>query len=202
MFEQVVQTAAVIASFKGFLYVLYLYRMNYFELFEIPIQLKVDPAAIQQKFYALSRKYHPDFFSQAGEASQAESLEKTALLNKAWKTFQQPDETIKYVLQLKGLLQDEEKYELAPAFLMEVMDINEEMMDIEDNPGHFPGLEKRVNELQTSIYEPVQQIVEHYKESIVTEKELLQVKEYYFFKKYLRRILDKMPAMRNIAPRS
>jgi molecular chaperone HscB len=175
--------------------------MNYFELFEIPLQLKVDAAALKTKFYALSRRYHPDFFSQSSEAEQTEALEKSSLLNKAWKTFQQADDTIKYVLQLKGLLQEEEKYELPPAFLMEMMEINEELMEAQENPDRLPVPDKRIAQLQDELYETVKPIVEHYKEDITTEKELLQVKDYYFRKKYLQRILDKMEAMRNIAPR-
>ena len=117
-------------------------------------------------------------------------LEKSALLNKAFKTFQLPDETIKYVLQLKNLIEEKEKYQLPPDFLMEVMDINEALMELE--PGadttEIPQLESRIAELETEIYEPVKEIVEHYKEGITTEKELLQVKEYYYKKKYLQRI--------------
>ena len=88
--------------------------MNYFELFDIPVQLKVNSASLSKKFFELSRKYHPDYFVSTREMrQQAESLEISALLNKAWKTFQNRDETIKYVLQLKGLLEEEEKYAAA-----------------------------------------------------------------------------------------
>src|SRR5688572_31008122 len=103
--------------------------MNYFDLFEIPVQLKVDTSGLTKKFFELSRKYHPDHFIRKGEEARAGALDRSALLNKAWKTFQHPDETIKYVLQLKGLLEEEEKYELPPDFLMEVLGINEKLMD-------------------------------------------------------------------------
>jgi hypothetical protein len=36
--------------------------------------------------------------------------------------------------------------------------------------------------IQNGIYEPVKEIVEHYQEGITAEKELLQIKEYYFKK--------------------
>jgi molecular chaperone HscB len=175
--------------------------MNYFELFEIPVQLKVDAASLKKKFYELSRKYHPDFFSQSTEAEQGNALEMASMLNKAWKTFQQPDETIKYVLQLKGLLEEEEKYELAPDFLMEMLELNEELMETDTDEKSLSALDKRIAQIQEDMYEPVKPIVEHYKEGVSTEKELLQVKQYYFRKKYLWRILDKMDAMRNIATR-
>jgi molecular chaperone HscB len=61
--------------------------MNYFELFDIPVQFKPDPVMVKKKFYELSRKYHPDFYSQSNGAEQAESLEISSMVNRAYKTF-------------------------------------------------------------------------------------------------------------------
>jgi len=168
--------------------------MNYFELFEIPVQLRVDKASLPRKFFELSRKYHPDFFVNGSGEEQTLALERSAMLNKAFKTFQNPDDTIKYVLQLKGLL-EEEKYELPPDFLMEVLEINEELMEPGENKSLIPNIELRITELQTEIYEPVKEIVEHYQEGATSEKELLQVKGYYYKKKYLDRIRKQLNGM-------
>lgn len=167
--------------------------MNYFELFEIPVQLKVEKTALPAKYFELSRKYHPDFFVNSTDHEKNEVLERSALLNKAFKTFQNPDDTIKYVLQLKELMQEEEKYELPPAFLMEVLEINEQLMDAEDDPVIKEKLSSAIHTLQSEIYEPVKKIVESYQEGITTEKELLQVKEYYYKKKYLDRLRKQLP---------
>ena len=165
--------------------------MDYFELFNIPLSLFVDASSIKKRFYELSRKYHPDFFSNTSEEEQSEALEMSAMLNKALKVFSNPEETIKYVLQLKGLLEEEEKYQLPPDFLMDVMELNEQLMDakMEGDEAKKTALKEQVANLQTEIYEPVKSIVEHYQEGITSEKELLQVKKYYFQKKYLARML-------------
>lgn len=168
--------------------------MTYFELFDIPVQLKINTAALSKKFFELSRKYHPDFFANESDEAQAESLDKSALLNKAWKTFQNTDATIKYVLQQKGLMEEEEKYELPPDFLMEVMDINEQIMDAEDD-APTKSLQQTLKNLQAEIYEPVSSIIENYKERDTTENELLQVKAYYYKKKYLDRIRQQLAGM-------
>ena len=97
--------------------------MNYFDLYGIPISLKVDPASVKKRFYELSREYHPDFHSQSTETQQNDMQQKSADVNRAYKTFQNPDETIRYVLKMKGLVEDEEKYGLHASFLGEVMDI-------------------------------------------------------------------------------
>jgi molecular chaperone HscB len=168
--------------------------MTYFELFDIPVELKVNTASISKKFFELSRKYHPDYFANENEEVQAEALEKSALLNKAWKTFQNQDATMKYVLLEKGLLEEEEKYELPPDFLMEVLEINEQLMDADDQLAKG-NLQSAIKTLQTEIYEPVEKIITNYQEGVTTEKELLQVKEYYYKKKYLDRIHQQMAGM-------
>jgi len=168
--------------------------MEYFELFEIPVQLQVPEGSLSQKFFELSRRYHPDYFIREGEAAQAIALEKSAMLNKAFRTFQRPDETIRYVLLEKGLMAEEEKYDLPSDFLMEVLEINENLMDT-DNSQANAALRSTINNLQNEIYAPVKDIVEHYQEGVTSEEELLQVKEYYYKKKYLDRIRRQLAGM-------
>jgi molecular chaperone HscB len=169
--------------------------MNYFEIFGIPIQLKVDKKELPKKFFELSRKFHPDFYANTTPSEQNRALEITANLNKAFKTFQSPEDTIKYVLQLKDLIEEEEKYQLPPDFLMEVLEINEKLMDAEDDPALKLSLQSAIDNLQAEIYEPVKDTMEHYEDGVTTEKELLQVKEYYYKKKYLQRIQQQLNGM-------
>ena len=68
-------------------------------------------------------------------------------------------------------------------------------MELGENKTLLPNLELRVAELQEEIYEPVKKIVENYQEGAAAEKELLQVKEYYFKKKYLDRIRQQLNGM-------
>jgi molecular chaperone HscB len=161
--------------------------MNYFELFELPVSLRVDKSSLAKKYFELQKKYHPDFYTNADETDQKDSLEMSATINKALKVLQQPDETIKYVLQLKGLLEEEEKYQLPPDFLMEMMEMNEKLL--EEDPADF---RKEVAALENELYEEIREIVENYEDSTVTTENLLKVKAYYFKKKYLHRILDRL----------
>ncbi len=158
--------------------------MNYFELFNIPVSLSVDKTNLSKKFFELQKKYHPDFFSNDTPDEQEAALELSSMANKALKTFQNPDSTIKYVLQLKGLLEEEEKYQLAPAFLMEVMELNELKMEGENDE----ALHERTQQLQSEIFDSIQPIIENYIEGTTPESDLLKMKEYYYRKKYLDRL--------------
>lgn len=168
--------------------------MNYFELFEMPVTMKPDVQQVKQKFYELSRRYHPDFFTNATDEEQADVLEKSSMVNKAFKVLQQPDETIKYVLQLHGLLEEEEKYQLPGSFLAEMLDLNEQIAEakMDDDAAALQRAQSMIHDIQSDLYEPVKQIVEHYQEGVTTKEALLQVKDYYYKKKYLTRILAGM----------
>jgi molecular chaperone HscB len=157
--------------------------MNYFELFELPVSLQIDKNILSKKYVALQKRYHPDFFTQETEYEQADALEKSSQVNKALKTFKSNDETIKYVLQLKGLLEEEEKYQLPPDFLMEMMDLNEELSS---------DSQEQISKLEADIYQPVKAIIENFNNELTSTAELLKVKEYYYKKKYLQRILDRL----------
>ena len=166
--------------------------MNLFQLYELPVSFSTDKTKVKQQYFLLSRKYHPDFFGDATAAEQAAVLEQSSLVNKAYKTFNNQDETIKYVLQLKGLLEEEEKYALPNDFLMEMMELNEELMDakMEEDEISLTKVKQTIHHFQLSIYEPVKEIIESNLEDDIPQERLLQVKEYYFKKKYLTRILD------------
>ena len=168
----------------------------------MPVLMKIDSKELRNRFYQLSRQYHPDYHSTQNAGEQSNVLDKSADVNRAYKIFQNPDDTIRYVLYLKNLVHDEEKYELGPDFLAEVMDINEQLMDLEfdPNPDKLAEAEQQTKALLHQIYSDVEPIVENYQDDLSSEKELLQVKDYYYRKKYLQRILDKIHQMRNIAP--
>jgi molecular chaperone HscB len=91
-------------------------------------------------------------------------------------------------------LQEEEKYKLPSDFLMEMMELNEQLMDakMEGDETAIGNVKFQISNLKSEIYEPVAKIVADYQEGITSEKELLQVKEYYYKKKYLDRILAGM----------
>jgi len=157
--------------------------MNYFELFNLPVTIEVDKALLTKKYFELQKKYHPDFFTNANEAEQAEALETSSQINKGFKVLQNTDDTIKYILQQKDLLEEEEKYQLPPEFLMEVMELNENLSD---------GSRAAIEQFENEIYSDVRDDIEHYNNAAITTPQLLKIKEYYFKKKYLQRILDRM----------
>nr|WP_199082508.1 Fe-S protein assembly co-chaperone HscB [Pedobacter sp. ASV19] len=108
--------------------------MDYFELYGLSLSFNPDPAVVKQKFYELSKKFHPDFYIMESQEKQEEVLELSTLNNKAYQILSDPQKRLHYILELKGLLTEGENYVLPQSFLMEMMEVNEALMELEFEP--------------------------------------------------------------------
>ncbi len=160
--------------------------MNYFELFEIPLGPAVDKAIVSRNYLQLQKKYHPDFFTGAGEVEQEEVLELSADINKAYKIFQNADKTIEYFLQVSGIISADEKFQLPNDFLLEMMEINEALLEEPEKA------KKEVNKIGEKLNIEMKGIVDNYWLGLTDGTSLQHLKTIYFKKKYLQRILDRL----------
>jgi molecular chaperone HscB len=158
--------------------------MNYFELFEFDLAPIIDKELLMKKYLSLQKKFHPDNFSLSNENEQSESLEMSAKINKAIVIFKNELKTIGYFLEVKGLITTDEKYQLPKSFLMEMMEVNEQI-----DEGDFD--EMALANFQQKLDQEIQLVIEK-NASELTEGELLLIKEFYYKKKYLKRILDRL----------
>jgi molecular chaperone HscB len=74
---------------------------DYFTVFGLPRKLRVDPDALQRRFYELSRQHHPDFHQGTDAAGQAETLARSALVNRAYRALRDPLPRVEYLIALE-----------------------------------------------------------------------------------------------------
>jgi len=168
--------------------------MNYFEFFGLPVSFRVDEAALRRVFLENSKKFHPDFHTLADEAEQARMLELSTLNNEAWKTLSDADRRIRYVLEIKNLLGEEGNQPPLPQeFLLEMMDINENLMELEFEPdaARYAQVVQAVDNIEKEMYEGIRSVLETWKESDGTEP-LHAVRDYFFKKRYLLRVRENL----------
>ncbi len=158
--------------------------MNHFELFEFEIAPIIDKSLLTKKYLQLQKQYHPDNYSLSDENEQNQSLEMSSLINKAFAVFKDDLKTIGYFLEIKGLISEEEKYQLPPSFLMEMMEVNEQI-----DEGDFDA--SSIDDIQQELDKEIQFVMQK-KALDFTADELLKIKEFYYKKKYLKRILDRL----------
>jgi molecular chaperone HscB len=98
---------------------------DYFAVFELPHTLTVDQAALQEKFYALSRRYHPDRYAARPASEQQHALDLTAMLNDAYRVLRDPVQRAEYLLKQEGFdIGEQRSKDVPPELLEEVFELN------------------------------------------------------------------------------
>ncbi len=102
--------------------------VDYFAFLGLAKKLVVDEAALEKMFYALSRQFHPDYFMNATGEEQQASLDRSSLLNEAYRTLRDPIRRVKYLLSLEGYKEAEKK--APPELLEEVFELNMQVEEL------------------------------------------------------------------------
>jgi molecular chaperone HscB len=76
--------------------------MDYFSCLGLPRRLQLDPKALEETYYELSRAFHPDFFQGKTDAEKQISLNNSALLNTAYRALKDPVQRAEYLLKLEA----------------------------------------------------------------------------------------------------
>jgi molecular chaperone HscB len=108
---------------------------DYFSFLGLPRKLNLDMADFEQRYRALSRQFHPDYFYKAAPAERRASLEKSSYLNDAYRTLRNPILRVEYLLKLEGLAAQgpEQASKQVPAGLLEeVFTLNEELDEVRE----------------------------------------------------------------------
>lgn len=161
--------------------------MNYFELFGFKEAPVIDKSLVAAKYFELQKQYHPDFFTKGTSEEQEQALKFSADINKAFSIFRDEQRTIEYFLQVKGAIAADEKFALPSDFLMEMMEINEVVSD-----GNNVQAEQVVGEYEAKLINEITPVLKNYEQNAESPEQLQLLKAYYYKKKYLNRILDRL----------
>jgi molecular chaperone HscB len=168
--------------------------MNYFEFYNIPESFMADEKAIKAKYYQLSREYHPDFYANETPEKQQEILQLSTLNTNAYRTLSDQDLRMQYILKEHGLLEEGGKNELPGGFLMEMMEMNEELMELEFDfdAAKLHQISEQTIGIVAQLDNDILPVLQRYPElhGITKDEALDEVKTYYLKKKYLLRIQE------------
>lgn len=168
--------------------------MNYFEFYGFPVSFQIDREALKRAYYQNSKKFHPDFHTLADEEKQSEMLELSTLNNLAFRTLSDDDALIRYVLEINGMMNESEKQPaLPPDFLMEIMEINEALDALSENPDsvRIESCKKQVKDLENELVHQIEPILKHWRPTLPhAAADLKKVQDFFLKKRYLLRILE------------
>jgi molecular chaperone HscB len=106
---------------------------DFFTFFGLPRKLVIDESALESTFYKLSRQFHPDYFMSASESERDASVQRSSLLNDAYRTLRDRIKRVSYLLTLEGYKEAEKK--APPDLLEEVFELNMQIEELKEAKG-------------------------------------------------------------------
>lgn len=111
------------------------FSKNWFELFGLPVGYIVDSGELSARYRDLQRLVHPDRFASAPDAEKRAAMQGATLINEAYQGLKDPLRRAKYLLSLHGIdLEAHPETTHDAAFLMEQLELREELAEAKDRP--------------------------------------------------------------------
>ncbi|KNC83333.1 hypothetical protein SARC_04428 [Sphaeroforma arctica JP610] len=133
---------------------------NYYDLFDKAPTFNVNVKNLQSQYRRSQTLLHPDKWSMSTPEQKRNAAQQSSLLNKAFRTLRDPLQRGLYLLKLRGMPMEEGTDNNDPAFLMEIMDINEAIEDAETEA----EISVVHEENKKQIGDVIQQVSEAFKE--------------------------------------
>jgi molecular chaperone HscB len=158
---------------------------NYFEIFSLPVDFKIDTSSLTERYRELQKTVHPDRFANSSDRDRRLAVQQAALINEALDTLKSPLKRARYLLQLNGIdFDDEKETTMDPGFLMEQMELREAVAEVRAEEDPF----SRINELMQTIQLKQNDMFEQLDELITTkefEAAKIQVQKLQFLEKLM-----------------
>ena len=104
--------------------------LNYFDLFNLPVQFSLDNEQLSLNYKKLIAQYHPDKVAAKSDFEKKQAVMMAATINKAFQTLRHPLDRASFMLKLKGLETESQiDTQFSPAFLMQQMEWRETLED-------------------------------------------------------------------------
>lgn len=167
---------------------------NYFDIFDIPVDIEIDKKKLTQSYYALTMKNHPDRFMLSDQKAQSLAIENTSKINDAYKILKDDQSRLKYVLVLSGVQFVEGKETVPQDFLMDMMDFNEDIMEYRMDPDEDKKkyLVEKLTEIENKLLLDISPFFIKFKTEPNNEQGLVLIKNYYLKNQYLRNIKNNL----------
>ena len=165
---------------------------DYFAFYGLSESFRPDETVLKRLYYAKSRETHPDFHATSSADNQAEMLRQATLNTDAYRTLADADQRMAYLLRHHGLLEEGKQEQLPPDFLMDMMDLNEQLMELKTAPNADTQAQvtTEVAAISDTLDAGIEPVLAGYEQLPADHRPaaLQQIRTYYLKKRYLLRI--------------
>jgi len=105
---------------------------DFFTLFGLPLSFEVNISELTSRYREMQRAVHPDRFANASDAERRISMQMAARVNEGFVKLKDPLTRSRYLLELSGIEINDAETSLDNLFLMEQMELREQLSDLAD----------------------------------------------------------------------
>ena len=146
---------------------------DYFALFQLKPQFKIDRQALESAYLTVQQKVHPDMHAQASDSDKRVSMQLSALANSAYRTLMNPIQRGLYMCARNGVDPQLETNTAMPAqFLMQQMEWRETLDDVRDQPSELDQLYKEVEQTRANLLKEVELAIDEANDFELAAKQL------------------------------
>jgi molecular chaperone HscB len=134
---------------------------DYFDLFRLPHQYRIDVEDLERKFLAISRNIHPDFFGGQSEEMRELSVRLSAELNEALRVLKDPVLRAGYLLENAGGKSAAEDRSVPQNVLTEAMMLREEVEEADGEGAALARVREQVTARRSQILERIAELADN-----------------------------------------
>ena len=169
---------------------------NYFNLLALPISFEINKNKLNDNYHEIQKSIHPDNYANSSDAERRLSVQKAALVNDALATLKDPLKRAIYLLSLHDVELDEHGNKMDPMFLMEQIELRENLSQIEKHDDPLSVLDEILSDVQSKIKKIVSDLTKLFQQILSDElnqereKLLDQVKSQVLKMQFLNRLQE------------
>lgn len=132
--------------------------MNPFEIFSLKPQFRIDKQKLDEKYFEIQKKVHPDRFASASDTEKRVAQQWATLINDAFQKLSDPIQRGKALCALRGHLIDEDSSgSISEEFLLEQLERREAISDAKDsgNTAELEVLKKAIEKEKDELLNEV-----------------------------------------------
>ena len=144
---------------------------NYFKLLGLPVSFDINKELLNSNYHDIQKTVHPDNFANASDLERRLSVQKAAQINDALETLKNPLRRSIYLLSLYGIELTENDTSIDPAFLMEQMELRENLSQVGSKDDPLAELDEILDDVKSRINQVIKGLAQVFQQLLPTDKQ-------------------------------
>ena len=144
---------------------------NYFKLLGLPVSFDINKELLNSNYHDIQKTVHPDKFANASDLERRLSVQKAAQINDALETLKNPLRRSIYLLSLYGIELTGNDTSIDPAFLMEQMELRENLSQVGSKDDPLQELDEILDDVKLRINQVIKELAQVFQQLLPAENQ-------------------------------